>query len=241
LAAIAQPTTDKYLNYQQGPVRTVRTTIYFTVKTGKMAKKGVQLETTETYNRQGNLIERRSIFGQMSATKSVFHRDAEGNRIEKVTILPIPANPKLPPLPPAPMGGGDDDLEFKTTYHFDPEKKRLEAMTHRKSGELLKTEIYLFDEQGRVAEYQQTSGPTIPFGSQLRWQYKRDAKGVPVENISYGKDGAVTSRTRYQSRLDARGNWTRRIETSTDATGKVSDTQFTSVRTVTYYCTPSLL
>jgi hypothetical protein len=234
--SFAQQETDKNRNDLQGPVHIVRTTIYFTVKTGKTVKRGVQSESTETYNRQGDLIEQRSTFGQSSAHKSTFRRDAEGNRIEKLTVLPIAPNPNQPPPPPPPMGsGGDGVLECKTTYQYDPEKKRLTATTHRKSGELLKTEVYRFDEQGRIAEYAQSDGPTIPFGSQSRRQDKRDAKGMRLESIYYDKDGKVTSRTRVQSRLDARGNWIRRIETLTDATGKASETQFTSVRTITYY------
>jgi hypothetical protein len=103
------------------------------------------------------------------------------------------------------------------------------------SGELLKTEVYRFDEQGRIAEYAQSDGPTIPFGSQSRRQDQRDAKGMLLESIYYDKDGKTTSRTRFQSRLDARGNWMRRTATPTDAAGKASDTTFTSVRTIKYY------
>jgi len=40
---------------------------------------------------------------------------------------------------------------------------------------------------------------------------------------------------RYQASLDQRSNWIKRTETPTDAQGKVGDTQFTSVRTITYY------
>ncbi len=228
--------TGKDLNDLRGPVHVVRTTIYFATKTGKTVKKGVQSEHTETYNRQGNLIEKRSTFGQSSAHQSVFQRDADGNRIEKSTILPAPPNPKLPPPPPPPMGsGGDGVLEFKTSFQYEPENKRLTVATHRKSGELLKTEVYRFDEQGRIAEYAQSDGPTLPFGSQSRRQDKRDSKGTLLESTYYDKDGKVTRRTRYQSRLDARGNWFQRTETSIDTTGKASDTQFTSVRTITYY------
>ena len=138
-------------------------------------------------------------------------------------------------MPLSPRRGADDVLEFKTIYQFDPEKNRLEATTHRKSGELLKTEIYLFDEQGRIAEYAQSDGPTIPFSSQFRRQYKRDVNGVLLESIYYGKDGKVTSRTRFQSSLDAQGNWIKRTEVPADANGKPKDTQFTSVRAITYY------
>jgi hypothetical protein len=234
-ASLAQQKTDRDLNDLQGPIHIVRTTIYFTVKTGKTVKRGAQSEYTETYNRQGNLIEKQSTFGQSSAHQSMFQRDADGNRIEKSTILPVPPNPKLPPPPPPPMGsGGDGVLEFKTSFQYEPENKRLTATTHRKSGELLKTEVYRFDEQGRIAEYAQSDGPTIPFGSQSRRQDKRDAKGTLLESIYYDKDGKVTSRTRFQSRLDARGNWIRRTEITADATGKASDTTFTSVRAITY-------
>lgn len=235
LPILAQQKTDKELNDLQGPVQIVRKTTYFATKTGKTVKKGVQSESTETYNRQGNLIEKRSVFGQMSASKSVFHRDADGNRIEKLTILPSPPNPKMPPPPPAPAGTGSDVLEFKTTYQFEPEKNRLTATTYRASGELLQMDVYGFDDKGRIVEYARQHGPNVPFGSQFWWQYQRNAKGVVTETVNYDKNGTVKGRTRFQSQLDARGNWIKRTETPTDATGKASDTQFTSMRTLTYY------
>lgn len=234
LVAIAQQKTDKYLNDLQGPVHIVHTTIYFVTKTGKTVKKGVQSKYTETYNRQGNLIESRSGFG-MSASKSTFHRDADGNRIEKLTILPSSPNPKMPPPPPAPVGTDSDVLEFKITYQFEPEKNRLTATTYRAAGELLKMDVYIFDAKGRIAEFARQDGPKVAFGSQFRWQYQRDANGIVTELLDYDQNGTVKGRTRYQSQLDARGNWIKRIETPTDATGKASDTQFTSVRTITYY------
>ena len=171
----------------------------------------------------------------MAASTSTFHRDADGNRIEKLTVLPSPPNSAMPPPPPAPAGTDSDVREFKTTYYFDPEKRALEATTYRQLGELLKTEVYLFDKQGRISERTNTDGPTIPFGSQSRRQDKRGTHGVLLESIYYGKDGTITSRTRFQSRLDKHGNWIRRTEISTDATGRANDTQFTSVRTITYY------
>jgi hypothetical protein len=56
--------------------------------------------------------------------------------------------------------GGDGVLEFKTSFQDEPENKRLTATAHRKSGELLRTEVYRFDEQGRIAEYEQSGGQT---------------------------------------------------------------------------------
>lgn len=99
--SVAQHKPDKDLNDLRGSVRTVRTMTYFVEKSGKTVKKGVQSESTETYNRQGNLTETRSGFGQMSASKSTFQRDAEGNRIEKLTSLQTSPNP--PPPPPLPQ------------------------------------------------------------------------------------------------------------------------------------------
>jgi hypothetical protein len=234
LPIFAQQKTDKELNDIHGPVHIVHTMTYFTVKTEKTIKKGIQSESTETYNRQGDLIESRSGFG-MSASKSTFHRDANGNRIEKLTILPPSPNPKMPPPPLSPAGTGADVLEFKTTYQFEPEKKRLTATTHRASGELLQMDVYVFDDRGRLAEHARQDGPDAPFGSRFWWQYQRNAKGVVTETVDYDKDGAIKGRTRFQSQLDAHGNWIKRTETPTDATGKASDTQFSSVRTITYY------
>lgn len=235
LPILAQQKTDKDLNDLQGAVHIIRSTIFLEEKTGRTVTKRIQSEYTETYNRQGNLMEKLSVFGQQIAHKSIFSRDAEGNQIEKLIQLPMPSDPNTPPPPPAPKGAGADVLEFKTTYRFDPEKRRLEAIQYRKNGELMKTDVYLFDDQGHVIEHAQKDGPTIPFGSQARWEYKRDEKGVVTESISYGKDNTVERRTRYQYIFDTRGNWIRRTESALDKNGKPLSEQFTTQRTITYY------
>jgi hypothetical protein len=236
LPALAQQKTDKDLNDLRGPIHTVRTTTTYEVKeAGKTVRKDVISERLETYDRQGNLIER-SDSGQLSMGKSLFSRDVQGRRVEKMT--PRPPNPNDPP-PPALPGGQERDeafLTFDTTYQYDPEKRRLDATTHRRNGQLLKIDTYLFDEKGWLLEHARKNRPEDAYGAQFRFVYKRDAQGAVTESTSYTVDGKVSSRELYQGIVvDKHGNWTRRTLTMLDADGKPRDEPRTSVRVITYY------
>ena len=238
LPASAQQKTDKDLNDLRGTVHTVRTTVSYDLKkAGKVAEKGSETERHETYDRQGNLSAKRSIFGT-SADRSLFSRDAQGNRIEKLTVLPSP-DPNAPPSPPPPTHPERDKegfLDFITAYQFDAAKNRLEATTHRRSGELLWIDTYTFDEKGRLIEHARKDKPEDAYGSRFRFVYKHDERGVPIQLTSYAADGQVESKTEYKNiTVDNRGNWIKRTEHSTDANGKVRDTIITSVREITYY------
>ena len=235
LSPNAQQKTDKEIKDLQGNIHVVRSTIFYEVKTGKTVKKGIQSESTETYNQQGNLTEALSIFAQQLAHKTTYSKDAEGNRIEKMAVERLLPRANEPPPPPAPMGSSDDVLEFKTTAKFDSKENRLETITYRKSGELLHTKIYLFDEKGRVIEESQKDGPKVPFGSQYKIQSKRDEKGVVTESINYAKDGTVERRTLYQYVFDARGNWVRRTESLFDKNNKPLTDSFITQRKIAYY------
>jgi hypothetical protein len=236
LSVFAQQKTDKDLDDLRGPIRTVRTTVTYEIKeAGKTVKKDVVSERSETYDRQGNLIER-SDGGQLSTGKSLFSRDAQGRRVEKMT--PDPPNPNDPPPPKLPGGQVRDDafLTFDTTYQYDPEKRRLEATTHRRNGQLLQIDTYLFDEKGWLVEHARKNRPEDVDGAQFRFVYKRDAQGAVIESTSYTVDGKISSRELYQDIVvDKHGNWTRRTLTMLDANGKADNVLRTSVRVITYY------
>jgi hypothetical protein len=238
-SAFAQQKTDKDLNDLRGHVRTVRTTVTYEVKeAGQTVKKGVSSEILETYDKQGNLTEI-SVPGGMYPVKRLFSRDAQGQRVER--YLDLPPDPAAPPPPPPPKlpGGevrGDDFLTFLTTYQFDPAKRRLEATTHRRSGQLLQIDTYLFDDKGRLLEHARKYRSEEADGTAFRWVYQRDEKGMVTELTSYTVDGKVKSREHYQvTAVDVQGNWIRRVETWSEQDGKLSNETRVSVRTLTYY------
>src|SRR5260221_4551563 len=158
LPVLAQQRTDKDLADLRGPVHVVRTTTFHTEKTGKTVKEIIHSEIVETYERQGNLIEKRDAVGTYSS-KSLFSRAAQGSRVEKIIDLPLDPAAPPPPIVPGPGERGEAFLTLVTTYQFDPEDKRLEATTHRRSGQLLQVDPYLFDEKGWLVEYARKDRP----------------------------------------------------------------------------------
>ena len=238
LPILAQQRPDKNLNDMRGAVHTVRTTVSYDLKkAGKVAEKGSETERHETYDRQGNLSAKRSIFGT-SADRSLFSRDAQGNRIEKLTVLPSP-DPNAPPPPPPPAHPERDKegfLDFITAYQFDAAKNRLEATKHRRSGELLWIDTYIFDEKGLLIESARKDSTEAAYGSKSKFTYKRNEQGIKTESISYdATDGKVSERTLYQNiEVDKQGNWIKRTETTQSAKG-TNYPILTTVRQITYY------
>lgn len=236
LPASAQQKTDKDLNDLRGTVHTVRTTVTLEVKeAGKAIKRDTYADGVDTYDRQGNLVEKNGKNG-MNLSRSVFSRDAQGRRVEK--MVNVSPNPLAPPPPAVPDGGerNTDFLTFITAYKYDAEKRQLEATTHRRSGQLLQVDTYLFDEKERVLEhsrkYSAESG-----GGGFKFVYKYDERGACLETLIFDtKTGQLESKTQYQEIiLDQQGNWIKRTEILTRADGKPGNPPMTSMRQITYY------
>ncbi|NOT59944.1 MAG: hypothetical protein HOP19_06925 [Acidobacteria bacterium] len=234
--SLAQSKPDKYLNDLRGTVHTVRRTDTVEVKeTGKPLKTDNIVEFIETYDRQGNLAEKKSTAG-LNLQQSVFSHDGQGRRIEK--MADVPPNPLAPPRPAVP-GGGERNADFLTlitTYRYDAEKRQLEAATKRLNGQWLWIDTYLFDEKGWVIERARKDKPEDAYGSRFRFVYKHDERGVQVESASYTAEGKLQEKTGYKDiSVDSRGNWIKRTATTADTNGKVRDMTVTSIREITYY------
>ena len=232
---LAQQKTDKDLNNLRGTVHTVSTTVTLEMKeAGKAVKRDTEIDNLEVYDRQGNLVEKKGKAG-LNLSQSVFSRDAQGRRIEK--MVDVPRNPLAPPLPAVPGGGerNADFLTFITVYQFDAEKNRLEATTHRRSGQLLWIDTYIFDEKGLLIEHARKDRADAEYGSGSRFVYKRDERGIQLESASYTVDGRLEEKTEYKDiAVDSRGNWIKRTETTQSAKGTPYPI-LTSVRQITYY------
>ncbi len=234
--ALAQEKIDKDLNDLRGAVHTVRTTVTLEVKeTGKTVKRDTYADGVDTYDRQGNLVEKNGMNG-MSLSQSVFSQDAQGRRIEK--MIDASSNPLAPPPPAVPGGGArnTDFLTFITAYKYDAEKRQLEATTHRRSGQLLKVDTYLFDEKERVLEYSRKYSAESGGGG-FKFVYKYDERGTRIETLIFDiKTGQLETKTQYQGIvLDQKGNWIKRTEILTRADEKPGNPPSTSVRQITYY------
>ena len=234
--AFAQSKTDKDLEGLRGAVHTVRTMVSLEVKeTGKTIKRDTYADGVDTYDRQGNLVEKNGKNG-MNLSQSIFSRDAQGRRVEK--MVDVPSNPLAPP-PPAMPGGGErnaDFLTFITAHKYDAEKRQLEATTHRRSGQLLQVDTYLFDEKERVLEHSRKYSAESSGGG-FKFVYKYDERGACIETLIFDiKTGQLESKTQYQGIvIDQQGNWIKRTEILTRADGKPGNPPMTSMRQITYY------
>ena len=236
LLVFAQQKTDKDLNDLRGAVHTVRTTVTLEVKeAGKTIKRDTYADSVDTYDRQGNLIEKNGKNG-VNLSQSVFSRDAQGRRVEK--MADAPPDPLAPPSPAVPGGGARnaDFLTFITAYRYNAEKRQLEATTHRRSGQLLQVDTYLFDEKERVLEYSRKYSVESGGGG-FRFVHKYDERGALIETLYYKvNSGQIDHKTQYQDiALDQQGNWIKRTETMTGADGKPRNAPNVSVRQITYY------
>ncbi|NOT61171.1 MAG: hypothetical protein HOP19_13210 [Acidobacteria bacterium] len=236
LPILAQQKTDKNMNDLRGAVHTISTTVILETKeAGKTVKRDADIDNSEVYDRQGNLVEKKAKAG-LNLQQSVFSRDAQGQRIEK--MADGPPNPLAPPRPAVPGGGerNADFLTFITAYRYDAEKRQLEATTHRRSGQLLQVDTYLFDEKERVLEHSRTYSVESGGGG-FRFVHKYDERGALIESLSYKvNSGQVEHKTQYQGIvLDQQGNWIKRTETMTGADGKPRNAPIVSVRQITYY------
>jgi hypothetical protein len=231
----AQSKTDLELEDIKGAVHTIHDKTFFENSAGKTVKKGVQSENIEIYDRTGNKTESQGVLGLGGKQKSTFSRDSKGNRIEKIANDSTFSNVEGPPPPATGSSSAADFLELKTVFKFNAAANQLEAVLYRKNGEIIHTKIYQFNEKGKVVEFSQKDGPTIPFGSQYKIRYERDNEGTVTKSITYMANGKIERQTMYKYEFDKQGNWLKQEETLFDGNGNPTGDKFITIRAISYY------
>ncbi|NOT61170.1 MAG: hypothetical protein HOP19_13205, partial [Acidobacteria bacterium] len=214
-SALAQSKTDKDLEDLRGAVHAVRTMVSYELKeAGKTVKKGRQSDDFHTYDREGNLIEKKETIGPIRS-QSFFSNGINGERIEKRYPILRDSKGRLPRgVVPGGGGNGEREEEFmilNTTYQFNADQQQLEAITRWRNSKGGQLDTYRFDAQGRVIEFTRRNSFNAAAETLYRFEYKLDEKGVVTELISYAPDGKISQRTIYRDIvLDKHGNWIRR-------------------------------
>jgi hypothetical protein len=187
------------------------------------------------YDEQGREMQS-SLFSNSCGTdenRDTYTYDAEGNYTIRYEFFHDPKSPPLPP-PPMPPPGAKPRATGppKAVFKYDAEGRKSEKSVINSNGDLTYRIVWEWDDQDRKKEQQAFDASGVMYSRTVH-RYEGTQRN-PVEWLSYGREGKLSSRTIYSDyKLNAQGDWIERKETS-EAAGQPRDVSL-SIRTIKYY------
>lgn len=228
--------TDRELDGYVGPVKQVLKEWSPLEKARYNIQPGTRCRThAAIYDEQGRQLQS-SLFSNSCGTdenRDLYTYDAEGNYTIRYEFFHDPKSPPPPPpaMPPPgakPRATGPPKAVFK----YDAEGRKSEKSVINSNGDLTYRIVWEWDDQGRMKELQ-AFDPDGTMYSRSVYRYEGKQRN-PVEWLSYGRDGKLSSRTIYSDyKLNPQGDWIERKETS-EAAGQSRDVSL-SFRTIKYH------
>jgi YD repeat-containing protein len=196
-----------------GQVQTVRWEgAIVTNLSGKIVSGSPELLWMNTYDLQGNLIERNLDNGE----RSVFSYDSNGNKTSKEYTRDDGEQSSLTGSKKK-SGGvrlGDGTVVYSRIYKYKYDSKglRTEESIHTDDGSLIERTRYSYDAKGNRKE----SFNSIKGGSQVaKATFTYDGAGNPTKRVLHieinGGLGGLDSTEFYDYEFDSTGNWIKRI------------------------------
>jgi hypothetical protein len=227
--------TDAELDGFRGKVKTViKEDSELVQKNGKLVEMLHQMNSKESYDNNGNVTERLHYDGNSRETYIFIDGDRtiKSSQIKKEKFNGIrSAVPEMDKSKPR-----DKRYDLKLKYDYDSQGRVKEEKKFSNNGQLFISIIYKYDENGRLKQednysYGKLNDITI---------YKYDEKGNVIERkftltaIKGEDDTRIYNFSDYK--LDATGNWTKRIETSSEKfNGKSTLKKIVHYQKIIYY------
>ena len=187
------------------------------------------------YDEQGREMQSSSFSNSCGTdeNRDTYIYDAEGNYMIRSETIRDPKSPPPPPPPMPPLGAKPRATgPPKAVFKYDAQGRKSEKSVINSNGDLTYWIVWEWDDQHRMKEQQAYDAGGTMYSRGV-YRYEGNYR-YPVEWLSYGRDGKMSSRTIYSDyKLNPQGDWIERKETS-EAAGQSREVSL-SIRTIQYH------
>jgi hypothetical protein len=209
--------TDKEKDHLKGRVKNLQTESFKLInESGEWVERPGGYTEIKTYDKTGNLIEAtQHNFDGSLLVKTVYSYKTDGARSESVVTDTKGSVKEKTSYVYNSEGlmseeanyNSEGSLNRKSTYEYDGEGRKIEWVLTNPRGAIADRWTYTYDTTGFISEESRFYADSSP---DIKYIYKCDEVGNPIERLAYMPDGSTSEKEIYIYEFDSTGNWINR-------------------------------